>query len=561
MAIKQFKLLSEAFVRCGEHTQMLRRTEDMTSNFGWLGSRGTKFLIVLIGSLLFAVAWSLHLGQDSDADLKGYHLYNAFALLHGRWGVDFAAAGHRTFFNPLLDVPYYLLSVEILPTSPRLVAAIQGLYYGALIFAAFLVNLRVFGEEKFPWSFALVATAIGVTGAVTLSEVGTVFNNIQIAALLLFGLAILLPSLDDVSGKLGYARPTLAGFMFGIAGGLKLTGVIYAPAAVCALLVISGPPTFARLKLAALFSLGWLLGFALVEGWWAWFVWKTTGNPLFPFFNNIFHSDFYPAVLHQSGRMEPKGLGQAIFAPFYWIVRQFAMVTEGTWLRDGRLAAAYLAIVFLVASPLWARLTRSSVAPLTPPARFMIVFAIVAYTLWVMLFFSLRLGLILETLSGTLILLGLARLSDVLVGPPRQAAAALALGALLGAVLWAWTISPMFGRQHFRDRVFLLHIPPLPSGSLILTGDEAAYFLPFLNTADFSAVGATRDSYPGYRLFDEAADRIAKHRGSIYILMFYRAANMDMLSKLGLSWREADCLPVKSNLFVDLSLCPAEGPQ
>jgi hypothetical protein len=52
--------------------------------------------------------WSILLGIDSNWDLRNYHLYNAFALLNGKLATDLAPGGFQTYFNPLLDVPYYL---------------------------------------------------------------------------------------------------------------------------------------------------------------------------------------------------------------------------------------------------------------------------------------------------------------------------------------------------------------------------------------------------------------------------------------------------------------------
>ncbi len=55
---------------------------------------------------IFFGAWSYLLGQDRNADLINYHLYNAFAFLNNKH-YDFAVAGLQSFFNPLIDLPYY----------------------------------------------------------------------------------------------------------------------------------------------------------------------------------------------------------------------------------------------------------------------------------------------------------------------------------------------------------------------------------------------------------------------------------------------------------------------
>src|SRR5213595_3088398 len=82
----------------------------------WFGRRSAALLhprAPLIAALIVPVLFgllSLMLGQDDNWDLKNYHLYNAYALLHDRIGFDMAPAQWQSYFNPALDVPYYLLT-------------------------------------------------------------------------------------------------------------------------------------------------------------------------------------------------------------------------------------------------------------------------------------------------------------------------------------------------------------------------------------------------------------------------------------------------------------------
>jgi hypothetical protein len=46
--------------------------------------------------------YSLWLGADANWDLYNYHLYNAFAWLHGKLQTDLAPAGLQSYFNPLI---------------------------------------------------------------------------------------------------------------------------------------------------------------------------------------------------------------------------------------------------------------------------------------------------------------------------------------------------------------------------------------------------------------------------------------------------------------------------
>jgi len=71
--------------------------------------------------------YSLGQGADSNWDLRNYHLYNAYAFLHGRLAVDLAPAGMQSYFNPLLDVPYYLMTMHL---PAMLVGFIMGVIHG-----------------------------------------------------------------------------------------------------------------------------------------------------------------------------------------------------------------------------------------------------------------------------------------------------------------------------------------------------------------------------------------------------------------------------------------------
>lgn len=61
---------------------------------------GAYFIAV---GCLVAVA----LGKDGTWDLFNYHFYNPWAWLHGRISLDIFPAQLQSFFNPLIDFPFY----------------------------------------------------------------------------------------------------------------------------------------------------------------------------------------------------------------------------------------------------------------------------------------------------------------------------------------------------------------------------------------------------------------------------------------------------------------------
>ena len=79
-----------------------------------------SWLPPLLICLAIGATASVLMGQDANWDLRNYHLYNPFALLHGRLWRDLMPAGPQSYFNPLLDVPYYVLAVGPLAAWPRM---------------------------------------------------------------------------------------------------------------------------------------------------------------------------------------------------------------------------------------------------------------------------------------------------------------------------------------------------------------------------------------------------------------------------------------------------------
>ena len=95
---------------------------------------GVLLVVCLLGGGLISVT----IGTDNDWDLRNYHLYNAYAQLHGRLFYDLAPAQLQSFLNPLLDIPFYGLFI-IFNDAPRLYAFAMGLPAGLFC----LVFLRI----------------------------------------------------------------------------------------------------------------------------------------------------------------------------------------------------------------------------------------------------------------------------------------------------------------------------------------------------------------------------------------------------------------------------------
>lgn len=511
--------------------------------------------IALAACLAIGALVSIALGQDANWDLRNYHLYNVWAWLHDRLQTDLAAAGPQSYYNPLLDLPYYLMAPAW--EWPRLVAAAQGLWYGALVFVVWRIAVGVARLQSRAFDVGdIAAVVVGVTGSAAIAQVGTTFNEIPLAVLVLAGLLLLLNVLrttDPLAWRGALWRTGLAGALAGFAAGLKPTAVIYLPALGLALLVTA--PKGRRWSLAAAFAVVAALGFLAAYGWWGWWLYQSTGNPVFPYFNNIFHSDWAAAVNGTDARFRPGDAWQWLFYPFYWAVHRVSLVTEPRML-DARFAFAYLAGVLMLAQSAIGAVRRRPSPPPCMAERFVLVFALVGYVCWLTLFSILRYAIPIEAVSGLIVIMAVRRLTaGGAIGVPRarpRLARNVALG--IAVVLVLGTHHPRWRRVDYGDRVFQVRLPAVPDGSLVMfVGQPYAYLAPFFHARDLTFVGINwlTDASRRHRLWSLTQQRIGSHREPMYAVLSDESAHQrKLLPLLGVKLT-AQCTPVQSNLEHD----------
>lgn len=506
-----------------------------------LAERLLRSRLLLPALLVLGASIAVSRGQDAAWDLKNYHLYNAWAFLHQRLGLDLAAAGLQSFFNPLLDVPYFWLGTGPLQHAPRLLAALQGLWYGGLVYVLCRIALRMSDFEGRPAGWPdFAAIAIGATGTMTLTQAGTSTNELPLALLVLAAYLTALPLLRSAEGRrAGAARAITAGLLTGVAAGLKPTAIVYAPALALALWAASGL-TWRGLLLAATLGLASLIGFIAAYGPWAVELWRLTGNPIFPMFNQVFQSPWMPASSGTDRQFMPRSPLQAVFYPFWWLTRNSTQ--GGNTFADARYALAMLAILAGGA----AVLLRKAPSRLAPHARFLLVFVATSYIAWLALYSILRYAVPIEALTG-LVVLAVVRW---LAPRPRMVGAAMAFACVL---MLGTTRYTDWGHAPFASRTFDIQAPPLPKDSMVaILSGPTAYVAPFLPGADgarfvgitwLNAVGA------GYELDRRVQDALRGHRGPVYALMRDSSApELAMLEAALPGATLTDCRRVLSNL-------------
>lgn len=360
---------------------------------------GTIILLLVIG----LEASAAMLGGDSTWDTRNYHLYNPFALLTGKWRTDIAAAQMQSYLPPTLDIPYYLLVRRIGDT--RLLNILLEIPHAVAAVLAFLLSLRLLrATDLVSRLTAAVAILIGVTGAATMPFMATAMSDMTGVSLVLGGLLLLAP--DDLRQDLPLFRFGAAGLLCGAAVGLKLTFVSAAGGLCLAVLVL--PARGASVILLRLLALGCggVLGGLLTGGWWWALAWHAWGNPLFPFFNNIFQSPLLglgslPDVLlaRRSATM-PESFLVAILFPFLWggpLAWQiyFHQAVIEFHIRDPRFGVALIAATAILIRSL-RREFRSNLQ------IFVSVFFLASFVLWEATDPAVRYLSFLELLTGAL---------------------------------------------------------------------------------------------------------------------------------------------------------------
>ncbi len=508
----------------------------------------------IVGPLAIA-ALSLWLGQSTSWDLRNYHWYNPYALLTGRMGFDAAVAHHATYYNPLIDLPLWAVA----HISPGWVAgAFLGLVQGLNFSFLYLIARDALAPEiVMRRALAALIAALGVAGGYAVILTGTTYYDNVVSIPVLAALWLIVKHrLTLAAGEAKAARRVvaLAGLLTGIAVGLKLPT---APFGLAILAAVAAAPALNARRIALIFQCGLaaFAGLMLASGWWFFVLWRETGNPLFPYFNDLIGSTLILDASYRDTRFLPGSLLEAATLPF-----RFAddwRVSSDWAVNDWRIAFAYIAVP---AALLLSAMGLKSPAPvvLRGAARIVFAFAIAAYLSWIAVFAIYRYIAPLEMLGPLLIVAAIG--SVAIPGPARRA---LTLGALAAVV--ALTTLYKGNRADFAERMVVVDAPQIarPEATMaLMTGVEPMGFvipefppaIPFLRVDGF-LVGPDKDT----AFLRGMKDRIAAHLaagGDLFTLFLpgETARGDRALEMLGLD-RTQTCVDVTSNLAPTFRWC------
>ena len=539
-------------------TQTTATTRDTPP--GSSSARRTGWLLAFLALPFFAV-WAILYGKEAGWDFQNYHWYDPYALLTGRLGFDIAVAHHATYYNPFLDVPLFWIATHFPAwTGGALLGAEAGL--AAALIGGIAYRLLPFENERQRVPVAVLLALAALTGGGAAGEIGKTSEDIGAGLGAIAGLFVLVACFQRVVRAKGHDLLfiALAGFLAGGSPGLKLTALPYVVGLTLAVFALPGG-LWLRIRRSGVFGVGVLIGIAAFGGLWFWEMWRYSGNPVFPYFNDVFHSPLVPPGSFRDENFLPKSKFAAIFFPFLFS-QDSKLVAEWSF-RDVHILIAYIvvpvaAVITLFRKPAGRRL----VDPLM--ARLLMVMAAGTYVVWISLFGIYRYLVPLEMLSGVVIVSAVAIL-------PLKAGARLAIMVVLlgGAQVMAWKGEEP--RYDWSGPYVGVTVPPIadPAHTLILISETApmAYVIPsfpkeipFLRIQGWMIGSKDKSSLLGI----EMHRRVAEHQGPILGLYWQReqAGNDVSYADYGLKLDQAACKRVETNIEQQLNqgypllLCP-----
>jgi hypothetical protein len=523
-----------------------------------------RLTLLAAGPVLFALL-SLVIGKKTGWDFFNYHWYNPFALLHSRFEFDTAVAHHATYYNPLSDVPLYLVASY----AP---AWLGGVFTGAMagvvvsLIGAIAYYVLPISNARHRLLVAALIALLGGFGAGAFQEIGDPANDVPAAIGSFVALLILIAritTLEQATVNTAVARVLfIAGFCAGAAVGLKLTAAIYALGIGIALFTLTGK-TMTRVARVCIYGAGSIAGLLLFGGFWMLRMWRFSGNPFFPYFNDVFHSPLLIATGYLDPSFRPDSWTERLLFPFYF-TSDSGYASESSF-RDAHVLVLYCLIpLTLLIVTIW---RRTATAPasrmLSSHQRLLFTFAGVSYLAWLSIFDIYRYLIPLEMLSPLLIAMAYS------LWPVASQWRVVATVVTL-VILQLLVKVDVSDRQSWQGPYVQVNAPTLPntqSPMILMTGHEPMAFvipffqkdIPFIRIDGWLVHGSDKTTGFSARMHE----RVAAHDGALYVLFaeMERAAAIKATHYYGLALdtASADCSMVTSNIAKPLTLCPAHA--
>ncbi|MDX2028823.1 MAG: hypothetical protein SFW62_09350 [Alphaproteobacteria bacterium] len=525
-------------------------------------ARNLALAVLALAPLAFG-ALAVALGQDANWDLRNYHWYNAYAFLNGRHGFDILPSQTPWFYNPVLDVPFYLLATHV----PAVVAGfilgcVQGLNFILLFMLAHATLIISHPRNKVLACLGLAA--LGMLGGGGISQIGTTFYD-NVTSLGIFLSALLTVRHFDKLMTASWRRAFKLAFLFGIPAGLmmglKLPSVIFC-VGLCFSFLFTGGPWHRRLCVSFAFGLGILLGLAVSLGHWMWFLQSHYGNPFFPYFNNVFNGPLTGPTSARDTQYIPRSVQDFLLFPFIFADSPYR-TGEIEW-RDWRIPILYVLLPFAVALRLGFGRAKNRPDVFAQPlaSRYLLWMAVGSYLVWLRVFAIYRYAIPMEMIAPLLIVFAVGMLPIRL--PMRGMLAAIVLVTVAASVMPGnWT-----RRDSWLDRFIEVKVPRIKDAAntmILMAGFEPySHLVPAL-PAEIPVIRIESNfSSPRQNKGINAilSQRIEAHQGRLLILIppWQHEAVREALRYFRLDFSGKPCQTVRDRLYHDkpMDLCPLQ---
>ena len=288
-------------------------------------SHKPSLLAVLAFFLVIVGAISYSLGEDMNWDLQNYHFYNGYAFLHGAL-IKGSLGTVQSYLDPILNSFYYLLIVHLPPVMVTIaIASIQSASI-AMIFmmARQLIPCKNYKLKIFvPLAIAMAA----IFGPVFWSEIGTTMGDTLLAVPIISAIYLLVFN-GGIDGRVkGYQKHLIfAGLLIGFSAGLKFTNLVYAVGVFASmtftLLLNKGVLRRTIIGDLFIFFLATTTMFIVVYLPVGYTLFRHFGNPIFPYYNNIFKSEYFVKTGFHDMRWFPRTIIQYLDMPFRFMANQ-----------------------------------------------------------------------------------------------------------------------------------------------------------------------------------------------------------------------------------------------
>lgn len=271
-------------------------------------------LLCCLSYTVLCLGWSVWAGRDQSWDQLNYHLYVAQAWWQHRLPEELFAASSQGYLNPLAHLPFFAAyrtgwnSILITIT----IAALHSVNLWLLHFIA--VELTP-PTNRLRRLMIFCGVLLGGLTPAFLIEVGGSFTDVVVSIPSLGALLCLLYWTRNFSTKASrhsWHLLYLAGLLAGFSMGLKPSALVFCGALALATILLAPSQRWSVLWRTAASGFA---GLALTAGPHALMLWENFGNPVFPLFNSIFASPWFPAESVVSERFRPESLSAVLRYP------------------------------------------------------------------------------------------------------------------------------------------------------------------------------------------------------------------------------------------------------